>query len=87
VEYCPVNVPDPYNQDLSASKAVHIYFSQAVPLVTYIHEDCLYLKEKKCAICEGVCKNEAIDLHQTPEEVKVKVGTIVLSPGYEAFDP
>ena len=87
MEYCPVNVPDPYNQDLSASKAVHIYFSQAVPLVTYIHEDCLYLKEKKCAICEGVCKNEAIDLHQTPEEVKVKVGTIVLSPGYEAFDP
>jgi heterodisulfide reductase subunit A len=86
VEYCPVHVPDPYNQDLSASKAVHIYFSQAVPLVTYIHEDCLYLKEKKCAICEGVCKNEAIDLHQTAEEVKIKVGAIVLSPGYEAFD-
>jgi len=80
-------VPDPYNQDLSANKAIHIYFSQAVPLVTYIHESCLYLKEKKCAICEGVCKNEAIDLHQTAQEVKVKVGAIVLSPGYEAFDP
>jgi heterodisulfide reductase subunit A len=87
VEYCPVKVPDPYNQDLSANKAIHIYFSQAVPLVTYIHEDCLYLKEKKCAICEGVCKNEAIDLHQTAEEMKVNVGAIVLSPGYEAFDP
>jgi heterodisulfide reductase subunit A len=58
-----------------------------VPLVTYIHEDCLYLKEKKCAICEGVCKNEAIDLHQTAQEIKVNVGAIVLSPGYEAFDP
>ena len=87
VEYCPVKVPDPYNQDLSANKAIHIYFSQAVPLVTYIHEDCLYLKEKKCAICEGVCKNEAIDLHQAAEEIKVNVGAIVLSPGYEAFDP
>jgi heterodisulfide reductase subunit A len=87
VEYCPVEVPDPYNQDLSANKAVHIYFSQAVPLVTYIHEDCLYLKEKKCAICEGVCTHDAIDLHQEPEEIKVDVGAIVLSPGYETFDP
>jgi len=87
VQYCPVNVPDPYNQDLSASKAIHIYFSQAVPLVTYIHESCLYLEEKKCAICEGVCKNEAIDLHQTAEEIKVKVGAIILSTGYETFNP
>jgi len=87
VEYCPVEVPDPYNQDLSASKAVHIYFSQAVPLVTYIHEDCLYLKDNKCGICEGVCKNDAIYLHQEPEKMDIQVGAIVLSPGYEAFDP
>jgi heterodisulfide reductase subunit A len=88
VEYCPVKVPDPYNQDLSSNKAVHIYFSQAVPLVTYVDEEtCLYLKEKKCAICEGVCKNEAIDLHQEAEKLEVKVGAILLSPGYEIFDP
>jgi heterodisulfide reductase subunit A len=87
VEYCPVNVPDPYNQDLSSNKAVHIYFSQAVPLVTYIHENCLYLKEKKCRICEGVCKNNAIDLQQETKNVEVNVGVIVLSPGYEIFNP
>jgi heterodisulfide reductase subunit A len=80
-------VPDPYNQDLSSNKAVHIYFSQAVPLITYIDENCLYLKEKKCRICEAVCKNDAIDLNQTEEKVEVKVGAIVLSPGYEVFDP
>ena len=80
-------VPDPYNQDLSSNKAVHIYFSQAVPLITYIDENCLYLKEKKCRICEGVCKNNAIDFHQTEEKIEVQVGAIVLSPGYEVFDP
>jgi len=80
-------VPDPYNQDLSSNKAVHIYFSQAVPLITYIDENCLYLKEKKCRICEAVCENDAIDLQQTPEKVAVNVGAIVLSPGYEVFDP
>ena len=87
MEYCPVKVPDPYNQDLSSNKAVHIYFSQAVPLVTYIDESCLYLKEKKCAICEGVCKTDAIDLHQEAEKLEVKVGAVVLSPGYEIYDP
>ena len=80
-------MPDPYNQDLSSNKAVHIYFSQAVPLVTYIDESCLYLKEKKCAICEGVCKTDAIDLHQEAEKLEVKVGAVVLSPGYEIYDP
>jgi heterodisulfide reductase subunit A len=88
VEYCPVTVPDPYNQDLSSNKAIHIYFSQAVPLVTYINpETCLYLQGEQCTICAGVCKNKAIDLHQEPEKLEVNVGTILLSPGYEVFDP
>jgi heterodisulfide reductase subunit A len=88
VEYCPVTVPDPYNQDLSSNKAIHIYFSQAVPLVTYINpETCLYLQGEQCSICAGVCKNKAIDLHQEAEKLKVNVGAIVLSPGYEVYDP
>ncbi|MGB2954777.1 MAG: CoB--CoM heterodisulfide reductase iron-sulfur subunit A family protein, partial [Anaerolineales bacterium] len=87
VEYCPVQVPDPFNQNLSSNKAIHIYFSQAIPLVTYIDENCLYLKDKKCTICQGVCKNDAIDLHQEAEKKEVKIGAIVLSPGYETFDP
>ncbi|HEY0884627.1 MAG TPA: CoB--CoM heterodisulfide reductase iron-sulfur subunit A family protein [Ramlibacter sp.] len=87
VEYCPVKIPDPFNQNLSLNKAVHIYFSQAVPLVTYIDDTCLYLKDKTCSICTGVCENDAINFSQTPQKVEVKVGAIVLSPGYEIFDP
>ncbi len=87
VEYCPVHVPDPFNQELSTNKAIHIYFSQAVPLVPYIDDQCLFLKEEKCSICEGVCQNQAIDLHQKPETMVLKVGAIVLAPGYGAFDP
>jgi heterodisulfide reductase subunit A len=87
VEYCPVQYPDPFNQEISKNKAVHIYFSQAIPLITYIDESCLYLKEKKCRICEAVCQNDAIDLNQTAEKVEVNVGAIVLSPGIEPFTP
>jgi heterodisulfide reductase subunit A len=86
-EYCPVKIPDKYNQNLSDSKCSHIYFSQAVPLVTYIDpETCLFLKDGKCNICVGVCKNNAIDLHQKEEKVEIEVGAVILAPGYEAFD-
>jgi heterodisulfide reductase subunit A len=88
VEYCPVKVPDKYNQNLSLNKAVHIYFTQAVPLITYVDPDsCLYFRDGKCNICVGVCKNEAIDLHQKAQKVDIHVGAIILSPGFEIFDP
>ena len=87
VEYCPVKYPDQYNQEISDNKAVHVYFAQAIPLVTYIDESCLYLKEKKCRVCEAVCKNNAIDFNQKLEKVEVNVGAIILSSGLEPFDP
>jgi len=87
VEYCPAKYPDQYNQDISMNKAVHVYFAQAIPLITYIDESCLYLKEKKCRICEAVCKNDAIDLNQQPRKEEINVGAIILAPGFEPFDP
>ncbi len=87
VEYCPVKYPDQFNQGISKNKAIHIFFAQAIPLVTYIDESCLYLKEKKCTICQSVCKNDAIDFNQRAEKVEVNVGAVILSPGFEPFDP
>jgi heterodisulfide reductase subunit A2 len=87
VEYCPVKYPDQFNQEISKNKAVHVYFAQAIPLVTYIDESCLYLKEKKCRICEAVCKNNAIDFSQTPEKMEINVGAIILASGLEPYDP
>jgi heterodisulfide reductase subunit A2 len=87
VEYCPVKYPDQFNQDISANKAVHVYFAQAIPLVTYIDESCLYLKEKKCRICEAVCENKAIDFSQTAEKEEINVAAVILSAGLEPFDP
>lgn len=87
MEYCPAKYPDQYNQDISMNKAVHVYFAQAIPLITYIDESCLYLKEKKCRICEAVCKNDAIDLNQQPRKEDINVGAIILAPGFEPYDP
>ena len=61
VEYCPVKVPDQYNQDLSLNKAIHIYFSQAVPLVTYIDlKNAPSSKRRNATICAG-CLQEQCD--------------------------
>jgi len=82
-----VEYPDQFNQEISKNKAVHVYFSQAIPLITYIDESCLYLKDKKCDICRGVCQADAIDFKQTTEKAEVNVGAIILSSGIEPFDP
>ena len=79
--------PDKFNQEISQNKAVHVYFSQAIPLISYIDESCIYLKEKKCKICEGVCQNDAIDLNQKAEKVDVNVGAIILSSGIKPYNP
>jgi heterodisulfide reductase subunit A len=86
VEYCPVVYPDVYNQEISKNKAIHVYFAQAIPLITYVDESCLYLKEEKCKICEAVCKADAIDFNQVEEEMEVKVGAIILAAGMDPFD-
>jgi heterodisulfide reductase subunit A len=87
VENCPVTYPDVFNQQISRNKAIHIYFPQAIPLVAYIDESCIYLKEKKCRICTAVCKNDAIDFNQRPEHKEINIGAIILASGIEPFDP
>lgn len=87
MKYCPVEYPDPFNQNISKNKAVHVYFSQAIPLVAYIDETCLYLKEKKCLVCESVCQADAIRLNQSPEKVQLNVGAVILSSGIKPFNP
>ncbi len=87
VEYCPVEYPDAFNQGISQNKAVHVYFSQAIPLVSYIDDSCLRLKEDKCDICSGVCQAGAIDFRQTPRKTDINVGAIILSSGITPFDP
>ncbi len=87
VTHCPVTYPDPFNQDISDNKAVHVYFSQAIPLVAYIDESCLFLKERKCDICRSVCQAGAIDFTQTVRKREINVGAVVLSAGIRPFDP
>ncbi len=87
-EYCPVKMPDPYNEGLAIIKVVRVPFPQAVPAVSVVDAElCLFTRKRECKICPPVCKNKAINLYQQEEEVEVEVGAIILAPGYQPFDP
>lgn len=80
---CPTSAIDTYNAALNNRNAVYIRFSQAVPLTYAIDKDrCI-----GCGICSEVCKSEAIKYDDTDQEIKLKVGSVILAPGFEAFDP
>jgi heterodisulfide reductase subunit A len=87
-EYCPVNILDAYNENLAAVKCIHVPFPQAVPAVYAVDPArCLFLLRKECQICVPTCKNKAIDFHQRERKLEIEVGSIILAPGYETFEP
>jgi heterodisulfide reductase subunit A len=89
VKACPVKVPDPFNENLTQTRAISIYSSHAVPKVAIINADhCLRLKTKKdvCGKCLEVCEAKAIDFKQKSETIQLKVGAIIIAVGSEVFD-
>jgi len=88
VEKCPKKVPDEFNEGLDTRKAIYLAFPQAVPRVMTIDPDsCIYLTKGKCGACAKVCQRGAIDYTQKDQELSLKVGAVILSAGFEAFNP
>ncbi|MDY6990827.1 MAG: FAD-dependent oxidoreductase, partial [Thermodesulfobacteriota bacterium] len=47
--YCPLKVPDPYNEGMSEVKNLHIHFAQAIPATPYLDPTkCLYMTKGVC---------------------------------------
>ncbi|KPJ68543.1 MAG: disulfide reductase [Syntrophobacter sp. DG_60] len=87
VDVCPVIVPNEFDQGLGARKAVYIPFPQAVPLIYTIDlEHCL--NTEKLIVCENcfkACGPRAIDFLMEEEEIKIKVGAIIVATGYDVI--
>ncbi|MDH5449813.1 MAG: CoB--CoM heterodisulfide reductase iron-sulfur subunit A family protein [Candidatus Bathyarchaeota archaeon] len=80
---CPIEVIDEYNEGLGVRKAIYLKYPQAVPLVyTIDRERCI-----GCGTCREVCKADAIEIGSEKETVILNVGSIVLAPGFDEFDP
>jgi len=71
--------------------AIYVPFPQAVPLkYTIDPEKCISLKTGKCgdhALCVEACERNAINFDQKEEILELKVGTIVVTTGFDLFNP
>jgi len=79
---CPVEVPDEYNKGLKLRKAIYVKYPQAIPPTHIIDQDhCI-----GCGICATQCEAEAIEYSEKDKIIEMRVGSIILSPGYEEFN-
>jgi heterodisulfide reductase subunit A2 len=87
-EKCPKKVPSEFDQGMGKRKAAYIQYGQAVPLKYAIDADnCIYFKSGKCKACEKFCPTGAVNFEDQAKNVEVKVGAVVLTPGFKPFDP
>ena len=82
-QYCPIEAIDTFNEGLANFKATAVKYPQAVPLKYSINQE----KCIGCGICEGVCKANAIEYTQVDEKITLNVGAIIVSIGFDEFDP
>ncbi|MBT4508943.1 FAD-dependent oxidoreductase [Desulfobacula sp.] len=76
---CPVHIPDMEQGGLSATKAISIPFSNAIPQLPIMDiENCML-----CGQCEKACPTNAIDYFQKPEEFTITAKTAVITTGFD----
>jgi heterodisulfide reductase subunit A2 len=76
---CPITLPNPFDRNLGAYRAIRIPFSTAVPQKAVLDiENCLL-----CGKCEKICPVNAVDFNQQPETFEIEAATIVLATGFE----
>lgn len=82
-EVCPVKVPNEFDEGLGPRGAIYRQFPQAVPnKATIDMEHCI-----NCGFCEIVCEKNAIKRDDKEEEKVLDVGMIIVSTGYDVYDP
>ena len=63
-------------------------YAQAVPLKYAIDgAECIFIQKGKCGACKKICPTGAVDFDQKPTTASVQVGSIILAPGFEPFNP
>ena len=76
---CPVYVADDEQGGFSATKAISIPFSNAIPQTAVLDvESCML-----CGKCAKVCPTDAVDYFQQPETFVIQAKTAILATGFD----
>ena len=85
-EKCPKRVISEFERGMGKRKAIYTLSPQAVPNKPVIDaENCIYFVRGRCRVCEKVCPVGAIDFEQEEHTVEERVGTIIVSTGYDLY--
>ena len=76
-----------FDKYLAARPCIDLAHPQASPRVPVIdRESCIHFRSGECGLCAKVCQAGAVDYDQPEETMELEVGSVVLTPGFEAFD-
>ncbi|HNT92881.1 MAG TPA: CoB--CoM heterodisulfide reductase iron-sulfur subunit A family protein [Bacteroidales bacterium] len=81
IDACPVEVPDEFNFNITARKAIYHNFPSEYPQYPVIDiKNCT-----RCGECEKICKS--VDFSQEGKLVDIKVGSILMATGFDPYTP
>lgn len=81
-------IPSEYEMGLKGRKPVYVPYAQAVPNTPVIDPSkCIHFKTGGCKICTQFCEVNAIDHMQEDEIVELDIGSVIIAPGTQAYDP
>ena len=81
-------IPSEYNMGLNGRKPIYVPYAQAIPNTPVIDRSkCMHFKTGGCQICSEFCGVNAIDYFQADETIELEVGSIIMAPGFQPFDP
>jgi heterodisulfide reductase subunit A len=81
-------IPSEYDMGLKGRKPIYVPYAQAVPNTPAIDRSkCVHFKTGGCQICAEFCDRNAIDYSEQDETVELNIGSIILAPGFDVFDP
>jgi heterodisulfide reductase subunit A len=73
---------------LGPNTSIYVPTLQAIPRVPVIDaESCIHFKTGGCNKCVEVCEPHAINHEMKDEVVEIPVGQVLITTGYDAFDP
>jgi heterodisulfide reductase subunit A len=84
----PIPQLSEFNAGLVTRGNIYKTYPQAVPKEPVIDsQNCVQLLTGDCGVCAQVCPAGAIDYSQKEESLTLNVGSVVLAPGFQPFDP
>ncbi|MDY6964656.1 MAG: 4Fe-4S binding protein [Halobacteriota archaeon] len=79
-EVCPISVLNKFEVGIGTRKCAYMYPESVPALSTIDIENCI-----RCGLCKLVCEADAIDFSQKPEDVNIRVDTIIAATGYDFY--